>query len=101
MSCVVEVVNTVLSASSYFGPRKAKGAVSAPVETPVTRSNSGRLPEAVQPQSTPAPNAPSDPPPDKARKLTTGRRPVFSISGRLARTCAHFSLTMASALGGS
>jgi hypothetical protein len=101
MSLVVDCVKTCFRASLYFGPRKAKGAVSAPVDTPVTRSNSGRLPDAVHPPSTPAPKAPSEPPPDRARKLTTGRLPLHANSGRLARTCAHFSLTMASALGGA
>ena len=68
--------------------------------TPVTRSNSGRLPRAVQPASTPAPKAPSAPPPEIARKLTTGR--PFSLGNWRweARTCAHFSLAMASTLGG-
>ena len=68
--------------------------------TPVTRSNSGRLPRAVQPASTPAPKAPSAPPPEIARKLTTGR--PFSLGNCRweARTCAHFSLAMASTLGG-
>src|SRR5262245_43979586 len=88
MSLVLDCVNTSFSAASYFGPRKANGAVSAPVETPVTTSNSGRLPEAVHPPRTPAPKAPSLPPPDKARKLTTGLRPLARSSGRLARTCA-------------
>src|SRR5262245_64796295 len=100
MSLVLDCVNTSFSAASYFGPRKANGAVSAPVETPVTTSNSGRLPEAVHPPRTPAPKAPSLPPPDKARKLTTGLRPLARSSGRFARTCAHFSLTMASAFQG-
>jgi hypothetical protein len=93
MSLVVDWVKTCFSAASYFGPRNANGAVSAPVETPVTRSNSGRVPEAVQPPSRPAPNAPSLPPPDSARKLTTGRLPPLTVSGRLARTCAHYSFT--------
>src|ERR671914_18474 len=34
--------------------------------TPVTTVNSGRLPDCVQPVSTPAANAPSAPPPDIA-----------------------------------
>ena len=39
--------------SSYSGPRKAKEAMSEPVLMPVTTSNVGRVPEAVQPLSTP------------------------------------------------
>jgi hypothetical protein len=39
-------------------------AISAPVEMPVTTSNCGRVPVWLQPTSTPAPKAPSDPPPD-------------------------------------
>ena len=101
MSLVDDSVKTRFKAGSYFGPRNANGAVSAPVETPVTTSNSGRVPDAVHPPSRPAPNAPSEPPPNNARKFNTGRFPLRSNSGRLARTCAHFSFTIWSALGGS
>src|SRR5262245_54408854 len=48
-------------------PRKANGAISAPVLTPVTTSNCGRASSPLtrpQPLSTPAPNAPQSPPPD-------------------------------------
>src|SRR4051812_42088471 len=45
---------------------KAYGAISAPVLTPVTTENSGRLPDSDQPLSRPAPNAPSPPPVDSA-----------------------------------
>src|SRR4051794_15436007 len=38
----------------------------APVLTPVTTVKSGRVPDAVQPASTPAPYAPSWPPPERA-----------------------------------
>jgi len=41
--------------------------MSDPVLIPVTMVNSGRLPAAVQPKSTPAPKAPLLPPPDTAR----------------------------------
>jgi hypothetical protein len=46
---------------------KANGAISAPVLTPVTILNTGRVPVAVQPLRKPAPNAPLAPPPDSAR----------------------------------
>ncbi len=39
----------------------------APVETPVTMSKRGRLPASDQPTRTPAPKAPSAPPPETAR----------------------------------
>ena len=38
-----------------WGPRKANGAISAPVLVPVTMVNSGRVPCAVQPTRMPAP----------------------------------------------
>src|SRR3954471_22463464 len=44
----------------------AYGAISAPVLTPVTTENSGRLPDSDQPLSRPAPNAPSPPPVESA-----------------------------------
>ena len=49
------------------GPRKAKGAIRAPVLTPVTILNSGRVPVSLQPFIRPAPNAPLSPPPETAR----------------------------------
>ena len=64
------------SRASWAGPRKAKGAMSAPVLTPVTSLNSGRSPAAVQPTSSPAPKAPSSLPPESARRLAGGRRPL-------------------------
>ena len=67
ISLVWDVVKTCFSAGSYFGPKNAKGAVRAPVLIPVTKSNLGRSPRAVQPFSRPAPKAPSLPPPDIAR----------------------------------
>ena len=45
------------------------------VLTPVTTLKSGRLPFAVQPTSRPAPNAPSSPPPEMARKRAGGLGP--------------------------
>ena len=48
------------------------GASSDPVLTPVTSSNSGRSPAAVQPQRTPAPNAPLSPPPEIASTSAEG-----------------------------
>jgi hypothetical protein len=41
--------------ASYSGPRKANGAIRAPVLMPVTTSNSGRVPLRVQPTMNPAP----------------------------------------------
>src|SRR6187200_963694 len=58
---------------SWRGPRKANGAMMAPALTPVTTSNCGRSPRTVQPARTPAPNAPSLPPPESASVSTTGR----------------------------
>ena len=65
-------------------PRNANGAISAPVLTPVTISNSGRASGSVlgtrpQPLRNPAPNAPQSPPPEMIRMSTTGgsgRRPA-------------------------
>ncbi len=47
----------------------AKGAISAPVLTPVTILNVGRVPMAVHPLMIPAPNAPLSPPPETAKKI--------------------------------
>jgi hypothetical protein len=51
-------VYAFFTSGSYFGPRNANGAISAPVLTPVTTSNSGRLSVRVQPLRTPAVYAP-------------------------------------------
>jgi hypothetical protein len=51
----------------YCGPRKAKGAITAPVDTPVTILKTGRLPVVDQPFRNPAPKAPLAPPPESAR----------------------------------
>ena len=48
-------------------PEEANGAMSAPVDTPVTILKTGRRPVADQPARNPAPNAPFAPPPDSAR----------------------------------
>src|SRR6185295_12400541 len=50
--------------------------------TPVTTANSGRLPACDQPVSTPAPKAPSAPPPESASHgpLTLGNRRANSAS---------------------
>src|SRR5262245_39120439 len=63
-------------------------------------SNSGLSPRAVQPTNSPAPNAPSEPPPEIARKLIWGRA-FFSRLGRVAFTCAHFSAARESILSGA
>ena len=63
-SCGAISVYTLRSDASQSLPRKAKGAVSAPVDTPVTRSKTGRPPRSDQPFSSPAPKAPSSPPPE-------------------------------------
>ena len=68
------------SAGSYCGPRKANGAMIAPALTPVTTSNSGRSPRSVQPARTPAPKAPSDPPPESASDSTTGLPLILLLS---------------------
>ena len=54
-----------------------------PALTPVTTWNSGRSPRLVQPANTPAPKAPSDPPPESARVSITFR--PFIVYG-LVRT---------------
>ncbi len=58
------------------------GAMSAPMLAPVTAANSGRLPDSVQPASTPPPKAPSDPPPEIASHgpLACGSRRAKSFS---------------------
>ena len=49
---------------------------------PVTTANSGRLPDSVQPVSTPPPKAPSEPPPEIASHgpLACGSRRAKSAS---------------------
>src|SRR5437870_1475701 len=54
--------------------------MSAPVLTPVTTSNSGRVPEAVHPFSTPAVNAPYEPPPEIA-SIVRGLDRVVEVTG--------------------
>src|SRR3954451_9127666 len=57
-------------------PRNASGAISAPVLTPVTRSNCGRAMSPLtlpQPLSTPAPNEPQSPPPEITSRSIVGR----------------------------
>ncbi|MCY1304122.1 hypothetical protein D3C84_846760 [compost metagenome] len=71
------VVYTLFSVASYFGPRNAKGAISAPVLMPVTSLNSGRFPVVVQPFNKPAANAPLSPPPEMARYTAGGRGPLY------------------------
>src|SRR6266850_51378 len=59
-------------------PRKANGAIIAPVLTPVTTSNFGRAVSPVtrpQPFSTPAPNAPQSPPPEMTSRSMVGGAP--------------------------
>ncbi|WP_227254562.1 hypothetical protein [Frigoriglobus tundricola] len=75
--------------SSYFGPRNASGAISAPVLMPVTVSNWGRVPDSVQPTSRPAENAPYDPPPDRHSTFFGGRflRSGSARSARSTSTC--------------
>jgi hypothetical protein len=58
----------------------ANGADRAPVEIPVTTSNSGRVPASLQPLRRPAPNAPFSPPPEIASRFST-----FGLSAR----CTH------------
>src|SRR6185436_2104736 len=56
-------------------PRKANGAIIAPVLTPVTASNCGRANSPFtrpQPFSTPAPKAPQSPPPETIRRSSVG-----------------------------
>ena len=74
-------VQIVCSFSSSDDPRNANGAMMAPALTPVTTSNSGRLPRRVHPARTPAPNAPSDPPPDSANVSMTFR-PLMRLASR-------------------
>src|SRR5258706_7301490 len=65
------VIAASVSRWSHAGPRNANGAISAPVLTPVTSSNCGRLPLLVRPTSAPAPKAPPAPPPEMARMSTS------------------------------
>ena len=67
MSFKETAVYSAFNCSSQAGPRKANGEMSAPVLTPVTSLNSGRVPVFVQPESSPAPKAPLSPPPEMAR----------------------------------
>src|SRR6185436_13884700 len=57
VTCEVYISRSVASS-----PRNAKTAIKAPVLDPVTRSNSGRVPEAPHPSISPAPKAPFCPP---------------------------------------
>ena len=59
-------VKSRLRSASRAGPRKAKGASSAPELTPETTEKFGRLPVSERPFSRPAPNAESSPPADRA-----------------------------------
>ena len=68
-----------LSSNSLLSSRKMNGAESAPVLTPVTTVNSGRSPRVVHPVRSPAPKAPSSPPPDMARNVRTGGLPLTGI----------------------
>ena len=57
---------------------------------PVTTANSGRLPDCDQPDSTPAPKAPSAPPPDKASHGPfDGRQDALKIVASNRPTRAH------------
>ena len=59
------VVDTVVLC--IYGPaRSAKGAIIDPVLTPVTNLKTGIVPLSAQPHNSPAPNAPSSPPPEIA-----------------------------------
>ncbi len=79
------------STSSYFGPRKAKGAIRAPALIPVTILNSGRVPLADHPTRRPAPKAPASPPPEIASAYSGG-----SLSDGLpALKSSAFSRSMA------
>ena len=69
---------------SYFGPRKAKVASTAPLLMPVTMSKVGLVPDSDQPTRSPAVNAPNLPPPDRTRALTERNRGAGLFrSGRL------------------
>ena len=66
-------------------PAKAKGAIRAPVETPVTTAKSGRVPVAIQPLRMPALNAPFSPPPESTSQgspetLAEARAASYSAS---------------------
>src|SRR5262249_34330495 len=67
--------------------------------TPVTISNCGRSPRAVQPVSRPAPKAPSVPPPESARTSTTGR-PSVRLAVCTRGTCLNI-LSRRASLGAS
>ena len=82
-SFVVEVVKTLVSSQSHLGPLKTIDATNAPLLIPVTTSNSGRWPVAVQPTSSPAPYAPYWPPPETAR-ICSGRGGLLGTGGVLA-----------------
>jgi hypothetical protein len=78
---------------------------------PVTTANSGRLPASLQPVSTPAPKAPSEPPPEMASQgpLTCGstREKSFSespqtrASGMPGTTAASWSSSVNATRGWS
>ena len=93
-SCVVMTslclycVQIVCNFSSWDGPRNANGAMMAPALTPVTTSNSGRSPRRLHPARTPAPNAPSDPPPDSANVSMTFRPLMRLASFAIGGMCA-------------
>ena len=90
---MVIAVNACRKVASYCGPRKANGAIIAPVLMPVTSLKVGRVPAADQPQRKPAPNAPLAPPPESA---STFAAPVSSSvpRGLAARACRTDSTTL-------
>ena len=73
-------------------PRKANGAIMAPVLTPVTTSNFGRARSPLmrpQPFSTPAPNAPQSPPPETTSKSIVGTGPPGLALAAFSLACCR------------
>jgi hypothetical protein len=94
---VVSVSVSRSRSASYFGPRKANAPIRAPLLTPVTTSNFGRVPDFVQPTSTPEAYAAPSTPPDRAR--TSRRRGPASAAAFAVIVPARQSATGFATIG--
>jgi hypothetical protein len=86
----VEVHQSVV----IVGPRNAKGAIRAPVLTPVTTSNWGRVFIALHAESTPTLKAPPAPPPEiisasTQSRLVAGSRSRMSFGASSSRASRY------------
>jgi hypothetical protein len=99
-----------MRSTASSSPRKANGAIIAPVLTPVTMSNCGRASSPLtwlHPFRTPAPKAPQSPPPEMTSMSIAGRGPpglaAFALRSARSTSCsvrwrAEFARERSSAL---